>query len=257
MTPTRFWVCYGAAVLLITAGLLLLTAVDPGRWWPLWLATLTVAAAGAYLLSVRPGRSVRWVDVAALRACIVPVGLTAGGSLFVREFLGGHFGMAGSLATGVGAAAVLYSQAVLADGLPTGHDAARLITNLGAYCSGFLLFAAIQSLALPAPAATALLGGTGGLLASELFHDRQVPGPRQALYGALVALLIAEVSFVAGFLPWGKVLVGLVLLLSFYLLSGLISNHLHRSLTRWVAAEFVGVTLVALVLVYSFHGFGG
>jgi len=258
MTPTRFWVTFGAVVLVVTALLVLLTVADATLWWPLWGVTLLSAAVGTYLLtSFHHQRALHRLDPSVVRYWVVPLCLAGGGSLFGRAFLGGQIGIAGALATAFGAIAVMYSQAVLSDGLPTGNDAVRLMSNLGVYIAGFLLFASIQSLELPAPLTTLLLGLLGGALASELLHDHEIPAARQALYGALVSVVIAEVSFVAGFLPWGKVLTGLVLLLTFYLLSGLIHNHLHRRLTRWVAAEFVGVTVLALVLVYRFHGFGG
>lgn len=258
MTPTRFWVSFGAVVLAVTALLVLLTVVEPALWWPLWGLMLLSVAVGTYLLtSFHHQRAFHRIDLAAMRYWVVPLCLAGGGSLFGRAFLGGHYGIAGALATAFGTIAVMYSQAVLSDGLPSGNDAVRLISNLGVYIAGFVLFAAVQSLDLPSPLGTLLLGALGGALASELFHDQEIPAARQGLYGALVAVLIAEISFAAGFLPWGKVLTGLVLLLAFYFLSGLIHNYLHRRLTRWVAAEFIGVTVVALALVYQFHGFGG
>jgi hypothetical protein len=258
MTPTRFWVIFGAVVLVVTALLALLTVADAALWWPLWAGTLVSVALGTYFLtSFHHQRALHRLDPSVVRYWVVPLCLAGGGALFGRAFLGGQYGIAGALATAFGTIAVMYSQAALSDGLPTGNDAVRLISNLGVYIAGFLLFASIQSLELAAPVGTILLGVLGGLLASELFHDQQIPPARQVLYGALVSVVIAEVTFVAGFLPWGKVLTGLVLLLTFYLLSGLIHSHLHRRLTRWVAAEFVGVIVVALFLVYRFHGFGG
>jgi hypothetical protein len=128
---------------------------------------------------------------------------------------------------------------------------------MGMYLAAFLIFTALQSFAIPAPWSVLLLGALAGLLASEIFDDRGTPVWRQALYGLLVTLVLGELGWTASFLPWGKVLTGLMMLLAFYLLSGLIHHHLQDRLTKWVTVEFAGVTVIALLLVYRFHGLGG
>lgn len=257
MTPSRFWVSYGVLVLAVSAALLLLAALDPARWWYAWTATLVLVAAGTTLLtSLHAQRPLRLPEPMELRAWIAPVALTAGGSMFAHEFLGGHFGIIGALATSFGVGAVMYCQAALAEVHPHDHDTIRLINSLSIYISAFLLFAALQSIGVPNPFGALLQGVLAGLLSSELFQERHVPAWRQLLYAVLVMVLVAELAWSISFLPWGKVLTGVILLLSFYPLSGLIHYYLQARLDRWVVVEFAVVTCVALFLVYQFHGLG-
>ena len=258
MTPSRFWVSYGVVALAVTAGSLLLTALDPPRWWPFWCGMLASVAVGTYAVTVLHNeRPFTLPQPHLLRHGIAPLALAAGGSLFAHEFLGGQFGLVAAVATAAGTAAVMYCEAALSDPQPGGQETLQLISHLSVWVSAFLLFAALQSLTIPAPWGMLLLGLLGGLLASEVFHDANTAQSRQLLYGGLVTLLIAEMGWSMSFLPWGKVLTGLILLLAFYVLSGLIHNHLQERLTKWVALEFLGVTAVALLLVYRFHGLGG
>ena len=254
--PLILW--YGAVVALVAAGLLLSPTLEFPRSWVLLGLAVVTSGAGAHLLARahpeyryylhKPPTAFYWT---------APVALTAGGALFTLQLLGGPFTLVGMGVTSAGVALVLYCQYALAEPGRAPPAYARLITNLSIYLAAFLLFVSIHNSGLGLPLAPVVLGSLSGLLSLELFREGRDRPWREAGYALVLAVLIAELSWVLQYFPLGKIITSLVLLLGFYLLTGLIHNHLIGRLSPWIALEFVFVTAVGLGVLFGFQTLGG
>lgn len=254
MVPGPLFLWYSAVVAVTSAGLALSATLEEPRAWAMLGLTLVAVAAGTHYLSLahegyrfypqRPATFAYWPP---------PVALALGGTLFTRAFLGGGLLLVGLVGTAVALAVLLYSQHLLAR--PGGFVPAfaRLATNLGIYLATFLLFVSLENSDLPPAARLVALGLSSGLLSLSLFRDRAGSPGREALYAGLVSLLVMQLGWALQLLPLGKVITGLLLLVAFYVTSGLVHSHLLNRLSRGVVLEFGAVTAVALFVLFGFQ----
>jgi hypothetical protein len=250
--PFLLW--YGLVVALAAAGLAFFIALEPPRSWTILVLTLGVIASGTHYLSLaHPGYRFYVHRPATYSYWVAPIALALGGSLFTEQFFGGWFTMAGMAGTGAGVAALIYCQHLLASPDVPPPAYARVGTSLSVYLAAFLLFVALQNSDLPPAARMAVLGAISAVLAMAILGERSSRFDRAFLYASVVSLLIVELSWALLLLPLGRITTGLLLLMAFYLVSGLIHSHLLHRLSRGVAFEFVGVTLVALGVLYWFQ----
>lgn len=195
--------------------------------------------------------------ISAVSFTLVPMALTAGGALFTQQLLTGPYRPLGMVTASGGVLVLSYCQQVLArrrDGTP---HAARLVTHLSVYLSVFLLFVAVENLPLRPLIRAVFVGSISGLLSFELLRDALEDFGKASLYGITITLVLSELSWSLDYLPLGHLMTSLLLLLAYYLVSGIVHNYLLRHLSRGVALEFLGVTAVSLAMIYGFQALGG
>ena len=254
MIRGSFLLWYGVVVALAAAGLAFFATLEGARSWTMLVLTLATIASGThYLALAHPGYRFYERRPVTLPYWVSPLALALGGALFTEQFLGGWFTVAGLAGTGAGVAVLVYCQHLLArpDAAPPAF--ARIATSLSVYLAAFLLFVALQSLELPPAFHMGVLGAVSGVLSLAILGERSTRLDRPVLYAGVISLLIIELSWALLLLPVGKVITGLLLLMAFYLFSGLAQSHLLNRLNRSVALEFVGVTLVAMGVLYWFQ----
>lgn len=90
----------------------------------------------------------------------------------------------------------------------------------------------------------------GWLLSASIFKFTLTRYQSFHPFSFLVALALGQITWVLSYYPLGPVQIGLIILVVFYVLSGLISTYLSAgSLTRRVAAEYSAVVVLGFVLV--------
>ena len=97
-----------------------------------------------------------------------------------------------------------------------------------------------------------LIGTIAGLLALDLLHDS---GPRlrtAVLYSAIVALIMAQTTWVLNYWPYASTRMGLALMVLFYLMVGLAHQELQGRLTKRRALEYGGLAAIAAALLLWF-----
>ena len=255
---------YAVVVGVATAGMLVSSALTSP--YAMLLVSLTALFVGGGTLSVvrsklSSGSRLRRAPIA---HTIVPATLAFGGALFTLQLLGGFYRPLGMAFTSGGVALTVYCQYVLAAPLErvpayrTGRPAfARLVTDLAVYLAAFLLFVVLLNTGLDSLLSALGLGIVSGLLCLELFQSAEDDPRRAALYAGVVGVLMAQMSWVLHYESFDHIVTGLLLLLGFYLLSGLVHNHLLNRLSRGVALEFIGVTVIGLGLLYAFRALSG
>jgi len=130
--------------------------------------------------------------------------------------------------------------------------AARLGLNFIAYLIALVLFALIHESQTPGllMAAAALVGSS--LLALDLLHGIRQGLRRTSLYALIVGLVMGEIVWALSYLHVHSLTAGILLLLIFYLITGLARQGLLKLLNRRILIEFALVALISFVLLLKY-----
>ena len=160
--------------------------------------------------------------------------------------------MAGLVLTGLILILVISAEYYTVD--PTGrlYLAARLSLNAWAYIVALVIFVLIYS-----AKARSLLSATGvtlvsTLLALEFLRSAGRGFGRTALYAAIAGLCTGEIVWAMNYWRISGVTGGLILLLGFYVFTGLANQQLQGRLTRRVLVEYAVVAFVGLAVLLRF-----
>ena len=121
---------------------------------------------------------------------------------------------------------------------------------LAAYATYLLIFAAEHGGWLTASGVAAV----SVLLGLELLRGTEGSVPRTWLYGVVVGLLMSQATLAVVLWNVSDTVGGLVLLLVFYLLSGLAHHALWDRVTKRVAVEYAVTTIAALAALWFYAG---
>ena len=157
------------------------------------------------------------------------------------------------LASGALWAAAFFSlYATVEPGQP-GFRRARLILDALAYGAALLLFLFVYQTRTRSLLSGTLVAMTATLLAIEILRTSTGQTRLVLIYGAIVGILLGEVTWALNYWPLLPGLTGgLLLLLSFYLAVGIAHQALQGRLTRRVLMEFGVFALLALALIVVF-----
>ncbi len=133
-----------------------------------------------------------------------------------------------------------------------GYHHARLMLHILAYGTAALAFILIYLSRSRSLVSATLIGVASGLLAMELLRDSGARLRLVFLYSALVAFILAQVTVLLNYWPFPSVRVALALMVGFYLLVGLAQHALRQQIDRRRVAEYLLMSLAAVVLIFIF-----
>lgn len=157
-------------------------------------------------------------------------------------------------AAGVLLLAALLGQHYALDRRANVRHIARLVLQSVTFLLAFALFSAIYYARLRTLYSAALVGATGALLAYALLQ--WTPLRRgQLVLSCLVGLTLAEATWALNYWAAPFLLGGALLLVLFYITSGLLQHHLEGNLSRGVLWEYglLGGGLLVAVVVVTFR----
>lgn len=131
-----------------------------------------------------------------------------------------------------------------------GFRRGRLVLNSLAYGSALLLFLFVYQTRIRSLVSGTVVAGTAALLAIELLRSSTGRTSTVLGYGAIVGVILGQVTWALNYWPVPDITGGLLLLLIFYLLVSFAQHDLEGHLTRRVAIEFALFAIVALLLIY-------
>ena len=160
--------------------------------------------------------------------------------------------LVGFVATGLILVLVISAEYYTVDPGDHRYLAARLSLNAWAYLLALILFVLIYS-----AKARSLLSATGvtlvsTLLALEFLRSAGRGFGRTALYAAIAGLCTGEIIWAMNYWRISGITGGLILLLGFYVFTGLANQQLQARLTRRVLIEYAVVALVGLIILLRF-----
>jgi hypothetical protein len=155
----------------------------------------------------------------------------------------------GLLLTGSAIALVVLAEFATVDPYALGYARARLILNVVAYTLAFVCFALVYGTRGRSAITASAVSIVGFLLAFELLNTTEVPMRRAGLYALLAALLLGESAWALNYWQLSAPAGGLVLLLIFYTVVGVVQQLLLDQLTGRTLSEFAVVAAIAFVLI--------
>ena len=226
----------------------------PGQPWILWLTALLVALATDGLVRRHP----RWEDEGILGSVVytfLPALGVLGAGLFIDHAVDGYTRplLAAGAALTIGAVAFGEYQTV--DFGSRLYGVFRLVMAVATYLVAFSFFAVIYTRDYDLPVASLMVGMVAALLAMELLRESRLTGPGSLLVGIAIGISLAELRLALYFFPLDGLLAGALLIIAFYLATGLVHHLLDHDLEWGTTAEYVLVTAVATAAVVFTRSF--
>lgn len=148
----------------------------------------------------------------------------------------------------------LIGQHYVLDRRPNIHQQARLVLQTMTFLLAFTGFSAIYYARMRTLYSAALIGTMGTLLAYALL---QWTPPRQGLFmlACVIGLMLAEATWALNYWSASFLLGGVLLLVVFYITSGLVQHYLEGTLSRHVFWEYglLGSGLLLAVIIAAFR----
>jgi hypothetical protein len=156
---------------------------------------------------------------------------------------------AGLLLTGSAVALIVVAEFATVDPYQLGYARARLILNIVAYALAFTSFTLIYGTRGRTILTAPVISATGLILAFELLDTTEVRRRDTLLYAALTALLLGESAWALNYWRLSAVAGGMILLLIFYNVVGVVQQLLLGRLTGRMLVEFGVVSVIAFALI--------
>ncbi len=226
----------------------------PEQPWILWLTAVLVALATDGLVRRHP----RWEAGDALGSVVytfLPALGVLGAGLFIDHAVDGYARplLAAGAALTVGAVAFGEYQTV--DFGSRLYGVFRLVMAVATYLVAFSFFAVIYTRDYDLPVAALMVGTVAALLAMELLRESRLTGPSSVLVGIAIGVSLGELRLALYFFPLDGLLAGALLIIAFYLATGLVHHLLDHDLEWGTTAEYVLVTAVATAAVVFTRSF--
>jgi hypothetical protein len=161
--------------------------------------------------------------------------------------------IAGMLLTGLILILVISAEYYTVDTTGRLYLAARLSLNAWAYLLALLAFILIYSAKARSLISATQVMFISTLLALELLRSAGRGFGRTALYALIAGLITGEIIWAMNYWRIPGVIGGLLLLLGFYVATGLANQQLQGRLTRRVLIEYAVVALIGLVILLQFQ----
>ena len=232
---------------LAMAGLAAYLNLRPEQHWILALTALVAAVATEG--TVRSHPEWRGSSLGALSYALLPLLAVLGAGLFIAEAVGGYGRMAAGLAAGAATGLLLYAEYhSIAPGRPL-FGPMRLVLAVVTYLVALALFTVFFTRDLNLPASTAAVGGLSFALALDLLRESRGRGASSVLAALAIGISLAELRIALYYFPLDDLLTGALMIIGFYVATGLVHHLLDDDLTPATLAEYLVVSGVSAAVV--------
>jgi hypothetical protein len=156
---------------------------------------------------------------------------------------------AGLALTGLTITLVVVAEFATIDPYLLGYPRARLTLNVIAYALAFISFALIYNTRGRSVLTATAISAVGVALAFELLNTTEVRLRQALLYALLTGLLLGQSAWALNYWRLSTLSGGMIMLLIFYVVVGIVQQLLLNQLTRRTLIEFTIVSAAALVAI--------
>lgn len=233
--------------LLAMAGLAAYLNIRPEQHWILALTALITAASveGA----VRSHPEWRGSHLGALSYALLPLVAVLGAGLFIDEAVDGYGRMVAGLAAGAATGLLLYAEYHTISPAQRLFGSMRLVLAVVTYLAALALFTVFFTRDLNLPASTAAVGVLSFALALDLLRESRGRGESSVLAALAIGVSLAELRIALYYFPLDDLLTGALMIIGFYVATGLVHHLLDEDLTPSTVAEYLVVSGVSAAVV--------
>ena len=223
--------------------------------WYLLAALLVIAGVGVdQVLRMHPSTPFQGPLGTAIYL-FVPVLFALGSALFLREIASGVWVLVLSVVAAGLFAACTHAEYLTVQAEAGTYAQARFALSVISYLTAFALFTVISTGGYALPAATLLVAVVVALLTVDLLRELDVRNAALFGYAGTVAVVLAEVRWAIYYLALGRLLAGGLLLIVFYVITGLVQSFLSGHLDRRTLGEFAVVGTVGSLIIAAFTAY--
>ena len=235
-------------VVLVQMLFLMFLLIEPTPRWLLLLGAVAVALGTDGVLR-STWRSAFEGGGDATPYVFLPVMYVVGVPLLIEQNLLGGDVLIAAFGAGAGFAAVLAAEVGSVRRRAREYQAARFVATAATYVAGFTLLSLTYVFELDLLPAMFAAGLIAMLLAVELLHHGEVGPFETVIYAFVTGVVVAEVRWLLYFIEIDGYLAGLLLLLAFFFVTGMLYSHLTRKLNLAVAAEYLVIAVAGVAAV--------
>jgi hypothetical protein len=180
---------------------------------------------------------------------ILPSLLVVGTYLFLRLFDNYPVQIVGTIISSLALIVVIIAQYYTVGRQERLYGWANIGLNLTTYLAGFLIFSAIYVNKWRALQSAPLVALTSFLLAYELLRQSKANSRTVMTYAGVVALIMAQVTWALNYWLLNVLVGGVMLLLIFYIIVGILQAYLTTNLNKAILREYFIVGLFTLLLI--------
>ncbi len=232
------------------AGLIAYLGIRPHQPWILWFTTLMIALSTDGAVRTHP-RFHGAGAFATLPFLVLPAMAVAGAGYFIHEALEGYFRPGAGFFAGLFVAAIVLGEYYTVDFESRLYGTMRLILAVATYLVAFAIYTIIYTEDFSLPVGATLVGLVSmGLSIALLRETRILPGSA-LLVGLAIGVTMAELRIVLYFFPLDGLLAGALLIIGFYMATGIVHHLLDHDLEFGTLMEYVlvgGVGTAAVVI---------
>ncbi len=228
-------------------GLLAFVAIRPHQQWILWLTAGLVALAIDGLVRGSPRWRGDWGT--SLVYLFLPVIALLSAGYFVDHALDGYARPLAIIPSAIAVGVIAFGEYHTVDFGSRLYGPMRLVLAVATYLAAFALYTVVYTEG-PGVATSAVIVGVASLaLAMELLRESRMMGPSSLLAGLAIGLSIAELRLAFYFFPLDGILAGALLIIGFYLATGVVHHLLDHDLEVATLAEYLLVATVGATAV--------
>ncbi|HWO93180.1 MAG TPA: hypothetical protein VNL92_00260 [Dehalococcoidia bacterium] len=244
-------------ILAVGVGLFLFLTIEPTQAWLLLLITGlallgmgALARAEAVYRSEMSGEAPAELRVSdSVFSLIIPTLWVFGGGLLAEEIAGGFWSIPAAVVVAAGFGIIAHAELFSLHEESSWYQAARFALNVAAYVIAFALFATPYALELGRFAAAIFVGVAAVLMAIDLLREAPIPAVRVLLVAGAAGLLLAETRWSMYYLGIEEFSSATLLLVVFYVASGLLQSQLLAKLSAATALEYALVGGAGLLII--------
>ena len=232
---------------LAMAGLAAYLNFRPEQHWILALTAL-IAAAGVES-AVRSHPDWRGSAFGSLSYALLPLLGVLGAGLFTDEAVSGYARLAAGLAAGAATGLLLYAEYHAVSPTRPLFGPMRLVLAVVTYLVALALFTVFFTHDLNLPASAAAVGVLSFALALDLLRESRGRGASSLLAALAIGISLAELRIALYYFPLDDLLTGALMIIGFYVATGLVHHLLDDDLTPSTIAEYLVVAGVSTAVV--------
>lgn len=233
---------------MVAIGLVGYLGIRPTQPWILFLTGGLAALAVDGLVRSNP----RWHDdglLASLVYLFLPAITVIGAGLFADEAVNGYARPVTGVAGAAMAAVVAFGEYHTVDFKSKLYGPMRLVLAVATYLAAFAIYTVVFTRDLDLPVAAVIVGVVSLALSMELLRESRLLGPSSLLVGIAIGVSIAELRLALYYFPLDGLLAGALLIIGFYLATGLVHHLLDHDLELSTTAEYLVVAAVGTAAV--------
>ena len=215
-----------------------------------WILALTALITGLSVESaVRNHPDWQGGAFGALSYALLPLVAVLSAGLFIDEAVTGYGRLAAGLAAGAATGLLLFAEYhSIAPGRPL-FGPMRLLLAVVTYLAALAMFTVFFTQDLNLPASAAAVGGLSFALALDLLRESRGRGASSLLAALAIGISLAELRIALYYFPLDDLLTGALMIIGFYVATGLVHHLLDEDLTPATAAEYFLVAGVSTTVV--------